>query len=67
MEEWLRQPGQVVYFSPANIQASAVPPDIQITSFKVYDHSLLIDSILSVNSTVELNHTKFYYNWLYFT
>ena len=48
----------IVYFSPENIHESSAPPDIQITNFKVYDHSLLIDSILSGNKTIELDHTQ---------
>jgi len=46
----------LVYFSPDNINKLPVPPDAQITSFKVFDQSLPIDSILYGNKTVELNH-----------
>ena len=48
----------MVYFSPETISESSAPPDIKITNFKVYDHSLLIDSILSCNKTVKLDYTQ---------
>ncbi len=48
----------LVYFLPENISESSAPRNIRITSFKIYDHSMLIDSILSGNKTVELDYTQ---------
>jgi ligand-binding sensor domain-containing protein len=48
----------IVYFSPDNIGTLSAPPDIKITNLKVFDKSLLIDSILSGHKTIELNHTQ---------
>ncbi len=48
----------IAYFTPGKIQALPSPPDVQITSVKVFDQSLPVDSILAVNSTVELNHQQ---------
>jgi signal transduction histidine kinase/ligand-binding sensor domain-containing protein len=48
----------LVYFLPGNINDLPAPPDAQITGFKVFDQSLSIDSILSGNKTVELDHQQ---------
>ena len=46
-----------VYFSPDKVnKLSLVPPDVQITGFTVFDRSLFIDSILSANKTIQLEH-----------
>jgi len=47
-----------VYFSPDNVNKLPVPPEVQITSFKVFDQSLPIDSILYRNKPVELNYQQ---------
>ena len=47
-----------VYFSPDKISVLSIPPDVRITGFKIFDNSLLIDSVLHANKTVELNHEE---------
>ncbi|CAN5268004.1 sensor histidine kinase [soil metagenome] len=51
-----------VYFLPEHINKLPVPPDVQITSFKVFNQSLSIDSIVYHNKTVELNHQQNFIN-----
>jgi signal transduction histidine kinase/ligand-binding sensor domain-containing protein len=48
----------IVYFSPDNIKTLPAPPDVQISGFKVFDQSLLIDSLLFDNKRIELNHLQ---------
>jgi signal transduction histidine kinase/ligand-binding sensor domain-containing protein len=48
----------LVYFAPDEIKALPPPNDVQITNFKVFDKSLLIDSVLSGNKTIQLDHSQ---------
>jgi len=47
-----------VYFSPDSIKTPTPPPNVQITNFKVFDKSLLIDSVLFQNKTIQLDYTQ---------
>jgi signal transduction histidine kinase len=47
-----------VYFSLNTTVAFKSPPDVQITSFKVLDKPLSVDSMLSGNKKIELNHSQ---------
>ncbi|HYK47558.1 MAG TPA: two-component regulator propeller domain-containing protein [Parafilimonas sp.] len=46
-----------IYFSPDQIKRMVAPPKVQITNFKVFDKTLLIDSLLS-RKTIELKHQE---------
>lgn len=55
-----------VYFSPEKInRLSAMPPDVQITGFTVFDRSLFIDSLLSGHQAVRLGHRENFFTISY--
>ncbi len=47
-----------VYFSPEDIRVKQKPPTVQVTTFKIFDQSLLIDSLLSPDKTIDLKYNQ---------
>ncbi|MCK7559318.1 histidine kinase [Chitinophaga sedimenti] len=48
----------VLAFDPLRLVASPPPPDVTITGFRVLDHDMIIDSLISNNQPVKLNYRQ---------
>jgi len=47
-----------VYFLPENIQVTQTAPKVQFVSFKIFDQSLLIDSLLHIHKPINLPYDQ---------
>jgi ligand-binding sensor domain-containing protein/two-component sensor histidine kinase len=50
--------GGFVSFKPENIGSKLPPDNVTITGFKIYDQSLLIDSLFAKSQTIELSYRQ---------
>lgn len=50
----------LVYFNPANIDESTPPSDVTVTSFRIFDESLSVDSLFQHNNKIRLKHSQNY-------